>query len=353
MSYADGMAALSLDAPPRIPRTEYSAEVHWDLVRCVTGIPVDHRSEASVQQRASQEFVRQWNYDFVWSVLIGGDIFGDLRTNMGHAQYAAGAVDFDPSQSCPFQDPEEVLRFDPWAAFGKKDQRSLTEAFEEHYRRQCAKHQDAVNMTGVYVTMFSGFIDLFGWEMLLLAAGVDSKRFGQTADRYASWMQQYFHALAEADVPVVMVHDDIAWTEGPILHPQWYRTFLFPNYGRLLQPLLDSGKKILFTSDGNYLEFIDDVAAAGVHGFVLEPCTDLAVVAEKYGQTHAIVGNVDTRVLLSGSRSQIRQEVERCLDIGRNCPGYFLAVGNHIPANTPVENALYYNEVYEELQWRR
>jgi len=24
-------------------------------------------------------------------------------------------------------------------------------------------------------------------------------------------------------------------------------------------------------------------------------------------------------------------------------------VGNHIPANTPVESALYYNEVYQEL----
>ena len=38
--------------------------------------------------------------------------------------------------------------------------------------------------------------------------------------------------------------------------------------------------------------------------------------------------------------------------IGRNCPGFFLAVGNHIRRNTPVENALYYNEVYEELSRR-
>ena len=37
------------------------------------------------------------------------------------------------------------------------------------------------------------------------------------------------------------------------------------------------------------------------------------------------------------------------MTLGRNCPGYFLAVGNHIPPNTPVENALYYNEVYEKL----
>lgn len=34
------------------------------------------------------------------------------------------------------------------------------------------------------------------------------------------------------------------------------------------------------------------------------------------------------------------------------CPGFFMAVGNHIPANTPVENALYYNEVFEQLRSR-
>jgi len=97
---------------------------------------------------------------------------------------------------------------------------------------------------------------------------------------------------------------------------------------------------------------VDDIAAAGVHGFVFEPLTALEYIIERYGKTHVIIGNVDTRVLLSGSKAQIRAEVERCISLGRDCPGYFMAVGNHIPANTPVENALYYNDVYEELCWR-
>jgi hypothetical protein len=29
-----------------------------------------------------------------------------------------------------------------------------------------------------------------------------------------------------------------------------------------------------------------------------------------------------------------------------------MAVGNHIPSNTPVENVLYYEQVYEELARR-
>ena len=207
-------------------------------------------------------------------------------------------------------------------------------------------------MTGVYVTCMSGLIAIFGWDMLLCAAGMDAMGFGEVTNRYASWMQQYFDALANSNVPVVMVHDDIVWTSGAFLHPDWYRKYIFPNYKKYFAPLKESGKKIIFTSDGNYTEFIDDIAETGVNGFVLEPTTDMKYIAEKYGKTHSFIGNLDTRVLLSGTKEQIRAEVQRCMDIGKRCPGFFMAVGNHIPSNTPVENALYYNEVYEELSKR-
>ena len=95
--------------------------------------------------------------------------------------------------------------------------------------------------------------------------------------------------------------------------------------------------------------FVDDIADTGVHGFIIESWTNLELLVEKVGQSHVIIGGVDTRVLLSGSKEQIRTEVECAMTLGRTCPGFFLAVGNHIPANTPVENALYYNQVYEEL----
>lgn len=352
MSLVDGMAAINLEMPRRVPRTEYSAEFHWPLVSAVTGIEVDEGSPEPVKARASKAFMEAWHYDIVWNTLISSWVFGDKRTKMGHAVYASGGVDFDTNINCPFRTVEEVLSFDPWEAYGPRDRAQLTKHFEEHYRKSCLRMPDAVNMTGIYVTCVSGLIDIFGWDMLLLAAGVDPDGFGQVTNRYASWIQQYFDALAEADVPVVMVHDDIVWTSGAIFAPSWYRKYVFPNYRRYFEPLNDSGKKILFTSDGNYTEFIDDIAQCGVHGFVMEPVTDMKYIAEKYGKTHVFIGNADTRVLLTGTKEQIRAEVERCMDIGKSCPGFFMAVGNHIPPNTPVENALYYNEVYEQLSRR-
>jgi hypothetical protein len=352
MSYTDGLSAINLEMPARVPRTEYSAECHWDLVKTVTGINVNTNSSEAIRNKARSEFYKVWNYDFIWNILIHNQIFGDLRTKMGHAEYASGGTDYNSDILCPFEEPEDVLKFDPWEAYGVKDKKKLILDFETHYKNTCIYIPDAVNMTGIYVTCMSGLIELFGWEMLLCAAGTDSKAFGEVTNRYSSWIKQYFEALAESDVPVVMIHDDIVWTEGAFLHPDWYRKYIFPNYKKCFAPLIESGKKIMYTSDGNYTEFIDDIAVCGVNGFVMEPTTNMKYIAEKYGKTHVFVGNADTRVLLLGSKEDIYNEVKRCMDIGKKCPGFFMAVGNHIPSNTPVENALYYNEVYEKLSKR-
>lgn len=352
MSYTDGWAAINLEMPPRVPHTEYSLDHHWEYVKLVTGIPVEPHSSAELQARAALALMNALNFDFHWNILLRLQPFGNLYTDMGHAEYEAGGVDRRDTIFCPFTTPEEVLSFDFWQAYGGIDRQEWRAKFEEDYRLRCQETPDMVNMTGIYITVISGLIEVFGWEMLLLAAGSSLAGFGRLADHYAGWLLQYFEALAEADVPVIMIHDDIVWSSGPIFSPAWYRRHVFPNYRKLFSPLLDAKKKIIFTSDGNYTQFIDDIADCGVHGFVLEPLTDMAYVAEKYGKTHAFVGNADTRILLDGSREEIRSEVERCMSIGKSCPGFFLAVGNHIPANTPVESVQYYMQVYEELSQR-
>ncbi len=56
-------------------------------------------------------------------------------------------------------------------------------------------------------------------DMFLMAIGTDPQRFGQVANRYAACYQQFFDALAQSDVEIVMVHDDITWTRGVFVSP--------------------------------------------------------------------------------------------------------------------------------------
>ena len=352
MSYQDAMDAINLKMPRRIPRTEYSASSYWKLIQKVTGIQVDEHSPQKAKEDAAQAFEKAWGFDLSWGVDIYKEIYNGFSTSMGHPTFQQGGTDFDDQVSCPFEDEDEVLSFDPFQAYGERDEEEIIRYFNSRWHEKQRLHPDQVTMSGIYVTMVSGLLEVFGWDMLLLALGVDPDGMGQVANRYADWILQYFKALAKCESPVVMVHDDIVWTSGPFVSPEWYRKYIFPNYEKLFQPLKDAGKKIMFTSDGTYDLFVDDIASCGVNGFVMEPTTDMAAIAKKYGKTHAFIGNADCRILTYGTKEEIYQEVKRCVDIGRDCPGFFMAVGNHIPSNVPVENAIYYNQVFEEMRSR-
>lgn len=352
MSYDDGWAAVNLNMPPRVPHVEFDAHFHWDLVKIVTGMDVSIASPNELKNAATSAFIRAWNYDINLIPLIGDDEVDAKRTSMGHAEYAAGGEDFDAQRYCPFKDPEDVFAFDPWECYGTRNHGQLVRRFNEHIREQYEQNSDLVNTTGTYVTLFSGFISIFGWEMFLTAGGLDPVRLGEVANRYAGWMQQFYDAMAESEAQVIYAHDDIVWATGAVFHPEWYRTYIFPNYKKLYAPLLENGKKVIFIADGNYSEFVDDVAKAGASGFFFEPLTDLKYIVEHYGKTHIIIGNANTHFLLYGTKDEIRAEVERCINLGKDCPGYFMSVSNMIPSNTPVESALYYNDVYQELSRR-
>jgi hypothetical protein len=352
MSYQDGWAALHLEMPDRVPHTEYSIEMHLELIKRLLNIPLTPQDSDVKKNQAGVALAKELNFDFIWSILTHNQIFGEHRTSMGHASYMEAGTDFDSKTFQLFEDPEDAFAFDPFALYGIRDKRLLTAEYDKHFDQLKQTYENAVTMTGIYVTCMSGLIEIFGWDMLLTACGLNPNAFGEVTNRYCNWILQYFEALAKCKAPVVMIHDDIVWSSGAFLHPDWYRRYIFPNYKKLFQPLHDAGKIIMYTSDGMYTQFIDNIAECGVHSFVMEPTTDMAYIAEKYGKTHSFVGNADTRILLSGTKEDIQNEVRRCMDIGKKYPGFFMAVGNHIPPNTPVENVLIYLDEYEKQSKR-
>ena len=347
------MAAINLEMSDKVPRTEYSAaEFHLDLINAVLGTKLTPDSDQNERNSATRAFRKAWDYSLLWSIDISAKEFGDVRTKMGHAAYAAASKDFSNDISSYFSDVDDVLRFDPLEALPSYTHSELVDRFNAAYSKKQGENPDLVCTCGTYVSAVSALIDLFGWELLLEGLGEDADAMGRILERYSQWLQKYFEAFADSNAKVIMVHDDIVWTSGAFVSPSWYREYVFPCYKRYLSPLKQAGKKVLYTSDGNYTEFIDDIADCHFDGFVLEPTTDMAYIAEKYGKTHSFVGNADTRILLSGTKEDIENEVKRCMVIGKKCPGFIMAVGNHIPANTPLDNALWYNECFEKMRKR-
>lgn len=346
MSKAIGLAALNLEATPRLAHTEYCT--HAALKRRVTGIA----DEGVAQERA---FMDAWDYDLIWHTDDGPVDWSERgrTTDMGHAEFLEAGADRRQPRPCPFRSVQEALAVDAVAEFGLHPMNDLVAYYQRAYDTACTTYPNQLNMGGYYKTLISGAIALFGWEMLLEAAAY-SAAFARVLDTIFAQTLHHAEAWARTSIDWYMCHDDMVWSQGPFMRPEFYRAEVFPRYRELFALLHRAGKRVIYTSDGDMSLFVDDVVAAGADALCFEALTQLEPVVERYGQTHALISSkVDARTLTFGSKAEIRAEVERTIALAPQCRGLVVAVGNHIPSNVPVENALYYMETLRSLWGRR
>lgn len=342
MSYQIGMDTINLRPTPRLAHTEYCSHDH--LIRAVMAAP----------ENQGKSFNDAWDFDFIWYSNDGPVGWGDRGrvTDMGHAEFLEGGVDKRQPKASPFKSPEQVLEFDAVKEYGLPDFAKLVAYYEDTYQKSQAANPNQVFPGGYYKTIVSGAIEAFGWDMLLEAAA-DKDAFERVLDSIFQLTLHHYKAWAKTSIKAFVSHDDMVWTQGPFIHPDFYRRAIFPRYKALWKVLKDAGIKVLFCSDGDWTMFIDDIAAAGADGFIFEPMTSVDKAVERYGGTHVIVSSkVDCRTLTFNTKADIQREIDATLPLAHKCPGFMFAVGNHIPSNVPVENGLFYFD-YLKQHWRR
>jgi hypothetical protein len=345
MSRDVARSVMDLQGGPRPGHTEFT--LHYELMQRVTGLPREHRD-------LERRFRELWQIDLAWHTDDGPVPWQERGrvSDMGHAEFLADGSDRRADQASPFATADEVLAFDAVEEYGLPPLDELAAYYERTVMASQAARPDVLLPGGYYKTLMSGAIQAFGWERLLEAAA-DQRRFERVLDSFCELTLHHHRAWAATSIDVFISHDDMVWSSGPFLHPDFYRRAVFPRYRKLWSVLREAGKKVIYCCDGQWTRFLDDVAAAGADGFIFEPMTSFAAAAEKFGRTHVLVGScVDCRTLTFGTREQIRAEVEASVEIGCRCPGWIAAVGNHIAPNVPVENALYYYESLNSL-WSR
>jgi hypothetical protein len=337
MSYSIGRDALNLIPRERLARVEYLD--NWEIVRHVTG------KDPRFDHEATRLFNEWSKMDFCW-VTNDGPIRWNKRgrtTDMGHASFVEDGSDFHVGAQSPFQSSKDVLEFDAVAEYGLTPMDDLVAYYERSYQETRRDNPDQVVTGGYYNTIVSGAIEAFGWERLLEAAGDNATQLGESV--LGSIFAQTMHhatAWAQTSIEYYMCHDDMVWTSGAFMRPAFYRAYIFPRYRELFKMLHNAGKKVIYTTDGLYDFFMDDIVDAGADGLVFEPMNNLELIVSKYGRTHSLFGGIDCRTLTFGSISDIEEEVRTACALALKCGGFFIGCGNHFPANIPLENALAY-----------
>lgn len=194
-----------------------------------------------------------------------------------------------------------------------------------------------------YTTLFMWGVEYLGWDIFMMAAALDPQGFDERFLTHAfEQSRRNIATLAQADIPFVFVHDDLAQKNGPVFAPDWYDKYIFPRYPALWQSALDQGKQIIFVADGDMQSFLKPLRRSGVAGVMLEtPATDLDAILDVFGDG-IIFGGMDTNLLTFGTPEQIRGEVRHVSEQTKGVPGFSLGSPGGLHNNIPLDNLVAY-----------
>jgi len=333
MGYERALSALYLEESRRVAQIEFLG--HTEFIAKVSGLnPVEQPEEALSKTLAKLDTDMIW---FTYTPL----------ENFIREKYEGIEVRKDSwSQAYPtewrkisrVESAEEILDFDPFDAWNIPSLEDLREDFEKTHNKFQTIYKSQLVPGGTYHTCLMWLIKMFGLEWTVKAAYLDPKGFEKLLERFGNLSLLEAKAWSQTSIKAFISHDDICSTRGPFFPLSWMRKYLFPWYNRIWRELKSKGIIVLFCTDGNMTPIVDDIARAGADGFIIEECSDLEYIAEKYGNEKVIIGGVDISTLTYGTKEDVINEVKRCLKAAGSYPGYFINISGSIPDNVPLEN---------------
>ncbi len=156
------------------------------------------------------------------------------------------------------------------------------------------------------------------------------------------------NVLANIEIDYVLIWEDMAFKNGPLISPSMFKKFIFNHYKNLIDAIKSQGCiNILVDSDGNNYSLMDLIIKAGVNGF--EPIEvaagmDPVRLRQIYGNKLWLWGGLDKRVL-SMNKRDIEREIYKKVPILLKSGGYIPAVDHAVPPDVPFENYIFFIEL--------
>jgi uroporphyrinogen decarboxylase len=164
---------------------------------------------------------------------------------------------------------------------------------------------------------FSAAAKAWGWEQALVKLTrlpPDVPRFmAEAVVEQAEFVQR----LAAEGVDGILVGDDIAYRRSAYVKPAALRQSYFPYLTVLVEACQQTGLPVVFHSDGNLWDLLEDLVATGINGIQgLEPAAGMSLAGVRgwVGPELCLWGNVDVGWLAQPRpAAEITAEVQRLL----------------------------------------
>ncbi len=151
-------------------------------------------------------------------------------------------------------------------------------------------------------------------------------------------------ALQDVDLDYILLWEDMAYKNGPLISPRMFRQFMLKPYKKLTGFIRDHGINLIFVdSDGDAQSLIPLWIEGGVNGFYpIERAAgmDPIVVRQQFGPDLRLLGGIDKRAMISGPAA-IDAELTHILPLFKE-GGFLPWCDHHVPPDVPLEHYLYY-----------
>jgi uroporphyrinogen decarboxylase len=200
---------------------------------------------------------------------------------------------------------------------------------------------DDMGIIGQYGDIYTFVWESMGFETFAMALYEDPDVVQSLFDKVGAIICDLFEKMVTFErVTALWYSDDLAYTGGPMIDPDFYRQYLFPWVRRMGDLAKERDIPFLYHSDGVLWDVMEDLIACGVTSLhPIEPKSmDIAEVKQRYGDRLAVVGSVEVDTLSRGTPEQVEQEVRSLMERVAPGGGYALGSSNSVPDYAKFDN---------------
>ena len=185
---------------------------------------------------------------------------------------------------------------------------------------------------------------LAGMENLMLKMFDDPAFVHGIAEMTYEYNVQMLDMLVEAGLDVLIIEDDIADKNFPLIAPDQFLEFINPYNRRLVALAHEKGLKVIRHSDGNLwplLEILLDTGYDGLNPLEPQAGMDLKKLKDYCGDRLCFLGNIDCIDLLpNGTPEQVEATVKKAIADAGQGGGLVIASSNSLHPGVKPENCV-------------
>jgi hypothetical protein len=151
----------------------------------------------------------------------------------------------------------------------------------------------------------------------------------------------------------VMIEQDMAGSNGPLISPEMFGELCFPYYRERIQNIKKRVPHVIMHNCGNNLPIMEMLVAGGIDAYESIQTTSsmsIRTLAELYGEQLCIWGAVSLETLIAGTVTDVKNEVRRCFEEAKKAKGFILGPSHSIAFGTKYDNFMAMLDEYVRLR---